>query len=353
MKPNLPPEQQLMQFRLRTIFLVFLIIWCAMAAFGPAGICLTAFLVLVAVLITKWPVTVMDLAVTAVIGAMLAALLVPAIQTGLSPESRRDICARRMKVLALGLRAYHEVHGCFPPTCCGDATGRPMHSWRALALSHFDNVKLQGEYVYDEPWNGPKNRFVSASPSCSGRHGGGLCCPNDPSWWRTGRPDTTSFFAVVGERAAWRGSATVKRTDLPKGGRRMILLIEAAGRDVNWKEPKDLTIDEAVAVIRRRSKTDEHGYHKVGGDYFHHQREGTHVAFVDGSVHFLPTDIAAEDLQLLLTGDTSRSIDLDAFVRPSLNWSHIVGLTLLVASGSLLVIGSIVQRRKKTSGLPA
>ena len=98
----------------------------------------------------------------------------------------------------------------------------------------------------------------------------------------------------------------------------MILLVESADRSINWKEPKDLTYEEAVAGVNRQGEPCISSTHTEGGDYFHYARRGAYTIFVDGSVHFLPEDISPDDLRALLTGDAARTIDLEVILEPRL-----------------------------------
>jgi hypothetical protein len=340
------------QFRLRTLFLLFVILWCALAACGPAGALVAAAIVFFAALIFYGRPTVIELLVMVAIIGTLLGLLLPAIVTGLSPEDCQRICrALHLKHLAVALSAYHDEHGSFPPAYTVDGAGKRVHGWRVqmlpfLTLSMFNAKEKYEQYDFNEPWNGPKNSKVSFDVF-DARHGGSeFCCPSDPSYWQACNYNAASFFAVVGPKAAWRGSQPTRLDDLRDRGRRMILLVEADNRGINWKEPKDLTYEEAAAGINRQSGPGISSTHVIGDDYFHNVRRGAYVAFVDGSVHFLPEDIAIDDLRALLTGDTSRRIDLESFERPGLNWSHIVALPLLILSGGVLVVGSLVQRRR-------
>src|SRR5204863_151662 len=76
--------------------------------------------------------------------------------------ARRSNCKGELKQIGLALLNYREVYGCFPPAFIADESGRPMHSWRVLILPYIDHVSLYYEYRFDEPWDGPNNRKLSA-----------------------------------------------------------------------------------------------------------------------------------------------------------------------------------------------
>lgn len=327
-----------------SILLSIAVVASAWAARGPEGLFLAGAILIIALAIIgmKSPI---EIFVLVAIGAMLCCLLLPAVQSGLTPERSRNLCAFRLKTLAVALLAYHEKHGVFPPAYNVDETGKPLHSWRVRTLPFIEKNELYEQYDFSEPWNGPKNSKVSFDASRFRRHyGTPFCCPVDPSWWRTPQLDATSYFAVVGQGTAWHGSEPTKLDDLPDRGRRMILLVEAADRGINWKEPRDLTYEETAEGINRPDGRGISGSHVIGDDYFHYARRGALVAFADGSVHFLPEDIPPEDLRALLTGDLTRQIDLEALTRPRPNRLHTVGLMVLICSGSALLIFAIMHR---------
>jgi len=127
----------------------------------------------------------------------------------------------------------------------------------------------------------------------------------------------------------------------------MILLVESIHRDISWKEPKDLTYEEAASGVNRKQGSSICSFHTVGDDFFHHALRGAHVAFADGTVHFLSEDISPEDLQALLTGDPSRPVNLESLERPSLNWTNIFSLTVLIVSSVLLIANTRMHQRKQ------
>jgi hypothetical protein len=329
-----------MQFRLRTLLVVFVILWSSLAACGPAGIVVTIGVVAIATAIYAFskPAVMVSLVVISVTLVLVALVL---LVVECSRISSREVCRSHLHYIALGLRAYHERYNSFPPAYVADKTGKPIHSWRVLLLPSLGEGFLYDQYDFGQPWNSPTNAAVS----WGGKH---LLCPSDRNWNGASMASVaTSYFAVVGPQTAWKGSRPAKLSDLPEGGRRMILLVESADPAINWKEPKDLTYEEASVGINRQGRLCISSSHTEGGDYFHHARRGAFAAFVDGSIHFLPEDISPDDLRALLTGDTSRTIDLESALHPPLNWSHIVGLAVLVASCLLLIIGAIVQRLRR------
>jgi prepilin-type processing-associated H-X9-DG protein len=283
--------------------------------------------------------TTAEVVVVAMVAAYLALLAMPAVQSG-GESHWRISCPLHLRTLAMALKAYHQDHGCFPPAYLTDDSGKPIHSWRALILPYLDGAdELQKQYHFDEPWNGPENIGVALGK----RRGRAYYCGGDPCA-QNADPTTTSYFAVIGRNTAWRGSTSVKISDLPDNGRNTILLVEAANCGIDWKEPKDLTFEQAAAGINRQPGPSISSSHTLRDDYFHHAQKGAYVAFADGHAGSLPESISPAKLKSLLTGDLAEPVDVDELQKAALNWSNILALVILVVSVLVLVFGSLAQR---------
>ena len=80
----------------------------------------------------------------------------------------------------------------------------------------------------------------------------------------------TTVLAVVGDGTCWPPSGQIAEADIIDGPQNTIQLISLPDTGIHWLEPRDLHLDD----IRLPSR---HG-------------EGNPVAFVDGSVGFLPSN---------------------------------------------------------------
>jgi hypothetical protein len=129
----------------------------------------------------------------------------------------------------------------------------------------------------------------------------------------------------------------------------MILLVESIHRDISWKEPRDLSYKEAASGVDQKSGPGLCSNHVVGDDFFHHARRGAHVAFADGTVHFLPEDIPLEDLQALLTGDSAYPMNLESLERPNLHWFNIFPLSVLIVFSLVLIIDARLHQWKQVN----
>lgn len=88
---------------------------------------------------------------------------------------------------------------------------------------------------------------------------------------RRGRPAAgntkTSYVAVVGPNAAWTGMTPRKFADFPGGTSHTILLVEMAGSDIEWTEPRDLPLDK-LEVGKSPSMAPLSRHHEHRNEFF-------------------------------------------------------------------------------------
>jgi hypothetical protein len=111
-----------------------------------------------------------------------------------------------------------------------------MHSWRVLILPHLgaEEEKLFKQYHLDEPWNGPHNReLAERMPDVFG-------CALDPGAGLS----QTSFLALIdpttGDFLVHPPNPNV--TPAPPAPKVPFMVVEVAESNVNWLEPRDLTL---------------------------------------------------------------------------------------------------------------
>ena len=164
-----------------------------------------------------------------------------------------------------------------------------MHSWRVLLLPYLECKALYARYDFDEPWNAPKNRRLAKFiPDC-------FRCPMDTG----GDPTMTSYLAVVGPEAAWRGAQPHGIRDFKDGSSCTITIVEVTDSGVNWMEPCDISLDEAGAGVNTASGK---------GIRSPHRWAGASAGFAHGGAEVLPPDIPPKLLRGLLTIDGGEDV---------------------------------------------
>ena len=223
-----------------------------------------------------------------VCGGLLAAFLLPAAPAN-REAARRSQCVNNLKQIGLAMHNYHDTYKCFPPAVIADEDGQPMRSWRIAALPFLEANPTYDAYDFNEPWDGPNNQVLHGARSPV------YVCPSDVP---TG-PFDTSYVMIVGEGTLGGvPNEAVRFRDITDGTSNTILAIEDAASGINWLEPRDMTVEEAVTYITDRAASGSRHAH-LGG---------VNVLFADGSVRFLPETIDPQTLRSLLTRDDGQAV---------------------------------------------
>ncbi len=220
-------------------------------------------------------------------GGIVAALLLPAVG-GAREAARRSQCTSHLKQIGLAMHNYHDTYNCFPPAVITNEEGLPMRSWRVAVLPFLEEDLTYDQYDFNEPWDGPNNQALQGARSVL------YVCPSDIP---TG-PFDTSYVMIVGEGTLGGvPNEAVRISDITDGTSNTILAIEVAASGIHWLEPRDMTVEEAVAYITDpAASASRHAHHG-----------GVNVLFADGTVHFLPESIDPQTLRFLLTRDDGQA----------------------------------------------
>lgn len=193
---------------------------------------------------------------------------------------RSSACHDQLRRIALALAQYRAEHGRLPPPHTQDATGRPLHSWRALILPYLAGTgKVSGRYRYDEPWDGPNNRRLHGEECCVFR------CPADDVVDAT----ATSYLAVTGPGSPWHGSSAWG--DIAKD-EECLLIVEVSGSAIHWYEPRDL----AAESLRLAQETPQAGEHALAARHCVGGKPGAFVVFASGEVRFIESGVHPQRL---------------------------------------------------------
>lgn len=328
-----------MQFRLSTFLLAIVVFSTSLSLMGPWGIPCTGYVLLLARLFRACRGSRGGLGgafLVLFVGIGLPVLLSP-MYSSAGPTARRFQCAYTLKNIGLGLFLYREKFGCLPPPYVPDKTGKPMHSWRVLVLPSIAQDSLYRAYRFDEPWNGPNNSKLAMARDPE------FACPGDPTAYSPGIA-ATNYVAVVGPDTAWSS----KHPEKPVDDDHRVLLVEVENSGINWMEPKDLTVDQAITGLTSKS-----GPRISSG----HDPRLANVLLVDGRVAELPTDISPELLRTVLTEDFNRlykHVSKERIEEMRSDAHPYIGLRLLAWIASIIlflvhgVIYDIREKRRET-----
>ena len=221
--------------------------------------------------------------------AGVVASLLPAPE-GAREASRRSQCIHNLKEIGFALHNYHDEYKSFPAAVSTGEDDVPWRSWRVAILPYMEQEPLYEQYNSDEPWDSPSNRTLFASrPYC-------FTCPSDDKLGA----EESSYVMIVGTgTVGGEPNEVVTIADIPDGTSNTIMGIEVAGAGICWMEPRDMTIDEAIAYITNPEASGLKHAHPAG----------IHALFADGSVHFIPKTIDPQTLRNLLTRDDGQKVD--------------------------------------------
>jgi len=105
-------------------------------------------------------------------------------------------------------------------------------------LPFLDYDALYRRYSFAEPWNGPHNRLLAKEM---------------PYLYRSPfvGPDSTitQYVGIAGKGTPWQGTAPQPPAPVENCEPTLIWLVEAANSDINWMEPRDFPLEQALVGI--------------------------------------------------------------------------------------------------------
>jgi prepilin-type processing-associated H-X9-DG protein len=328
---------------------VFALSAAAMATFGPWGGIFAATILLgfwAWVFSERIPrPTAVGTLVTAFIILILIVLLLPALQSA-RPAALRNQCTNQMKQIALGFLNYESANGRLPPAYVVDANGKRIHSWRVLILPFMDDAALYKKYNFNEPWDGPNNSKLATQIPQVYR------CPANVD--NAAGNVETHYFAVVAPETGW-GKNINQFTD---GLSKTIMVIEATGLGINWMEPRDVTLDEAIELLTTKKRS---GHSHVDDGFFtttYYETSYRNVVFCDGHVQWMGQLKDAAIARSLFTIAGGEHLDFDDLqsrlnlVEPKtttvVKWGKVWGLSVFMVLS--LLPAAWLKRRQNVLG---
>ena len=179
-----------------------------------------------------------------------------------------------LKQIGLAVHSYHDMHRQLPRAYLSGDGGKPRLSWRVAILPFLEQAFLYNQIDTSQLWNEFPNSRFNSQPV------GAYHSPLDAA-----APTQTSYLAIAGPGAVFSIDADLSLRNITDGSSNTICVIEVQDSGINWMEPRDLTIDEAVAAIKS-SPT-----------------EKVNVLLLDGSVRLIDREMPTAALRGMMTID--------------------------------------------------
>lgn len=283
-----------MLFRLTTLLYLFALLAASAAVMGTWGLLAGLWIFWGWTMVERTPsgkVTCLETLVFVAVFFLGPMMYFPAYFNFGNKSGLNRLTVMHLKQLSLAIRQYEQDHGTLPPPYVADDQGGALFSWRVLLLPYLDSSQLANQFRHDEPWDSPHNHSLLY----------------DIPWFRSPRGETaalgeTHFVAVVGPGTVWDPSESVSLDSISDGRENTLLLVEIPSRGIAWSEPRDLTIDEAIALfcVDPQDIQTYPGYF-VSSHYRARTNKNLHMALADGSVRRFPPHLEPDDLRALLT----------------------------------------------------
>lgn len=210
--------------------------------------------------------------------------------------ARKRHCQSILKLVGLSLHSYQSVYGELPPCHLTDASGSPTHSWRTIISPSFF-YDLERDYFAQldltKPWDDEVNTAVLE------RYVETIQCPSRE------QPDSavTHYIAIVGEGTLWPAPVSGEEYSPekvsgetaplnPEGIQPRILIVEWPDSDIQWTEPRDLSVEQFIDWFQTQQ-----GHPSV------HPGRAIHYLGSDFKVHELPLDSSVSEVLTLLVGE--------------------------------------------------
>jgi hypothetical protein len=196
----------------------------------------------------------------------------------------RQQSTNKLKLIGIGLQAYHNAYKHFPPAVVIGPDGKTPHSWRVALLPFFEGEarKLYERYRLNEPWDSEHNKALIPE---------GAAFYSVPS---EALSEDCGYYVLTGPGTAFDPEKNTTMRMIVDGMAWTMGVIEAK-RDIPWTRPEDIPYAPEAPL-------------PAFGGFFD---GGFNAVFMDGAAHFLPSDMDEPTLRALITKAGRESMRVD------------------------------------------
>jgi hypothetical protein len=210
-------------------------------------------------------------------------------------------CQNRLKLLGIHLKNFIQVYGSLPPAYLCDQSGKPVNSWRMLMVPNWQYHWHSWKYDLTQRWDSSKNADLPLETMKMRE----FQCP---SMEENQKPAITNYVAVVGPNTMWPGEKSAKPA-ADGSDNDKILLIEITNSDIQWMEPRDLTLEQALDALQPEKGLGIGSTHPAGINYL----------TVGGEVRTLNRTLNRESLRKLFVRESPEVVDPPK-INPAKKW---------------------------------
>jgi prepilin-type processing-associated H-X9-DG protein len=228
---------------------------------------------------------------------VLITLMLPAVPQA-REAARRSQCKSHLKQLGIALLNHFDEHGTFLHAAAGD----PVVSWRIQILPYFDQPKLFEKYDQKSSWDSKPNDPIARTRVSA------MSCPSrgDPVG---GQDEDGRFFTdytMLTGPGTFSGDFEPRTLDgIKDGASNTLSIVEAAGLNIIWTEPRDANVDREPLGINFKGT----GKYDSPGLMSAWHTGGANATFADGSTRFISQNIDPAVLKALTTVNGGESVE--------------------------------------------
>ncbi len=204
--------------------------------------------------------------------------------------ARRTQCRGRLKQIGLAFHNWLDVNGRFPDALSSESDGDPPVSWRVKLLPQFELAELSNRYDERQTWDSPDNFPIARKDI------GFFTCPTHQYPTDEEGRFYTAYAMMTGPETAWPEGRGLPLDELSSTSG-TIMVVEAAGLNIVWTEPRDVETTVQSQGLNLPGNTPRTSSAIISSYHSH----GAHAAMVDGSVVFNSENIDPQVLQALVT----------------------------------------------------
>ena len=169
---------------------------------------------------------------------LLAALLIPAARQA----AQRQMASNNLKQIGLAFHNYESANKKLPALHGINHENKPTGNWRVVITPYVERADIFRRFNFNKPWDAPENQSVANEMPALYRSP--LADPNQPL-------NNTNVFTIQDPNSIMpAGARYLSFASASDGTSNTIVAIDLPNHSVPWTQPTDLTIAEALQLIR-------------------------------------------------------------------------------------------------------